>query len=126
MPRSSARGYVEPVVAIAAVFAVAAGLTIYVGSLGDALGTDDRSVATTVLEDLRSQGATLGVVEPTHLAAATVPPGWHANVTLATADGRWSRGPRPPSTADGATTEVAVRLDPGEIRPGRLTVEAWR
>jgi len=126
MPRSSARGYVEPVAAIAAVFAVAAGLTIYVGSLGDTLDTDDRSVAATVLEDLRSQGAALGVVEPTHLAAATVPPGWHANVTLATMAGRWSRGPKPPATADGATTEVAVRLGPGEVRPGRLTVEAWR
>jgi hypothetical protein len=125
MRRSSARGYVEPVAAIAAVFAVAAGLTIYVGALGGTLEGTDRPVAETVLEDVRAEGATLGVVEPADLRAARPPAGWHANVTLATRDGRWTSGPAPPADANGASARLSVRLGPGTVRPGRLTVEAW-
>ncbi len=125
MQRSSARAYVEPIAAIAAVFAVAAGLTLYVGVLGDALGTDDRPVAGTVLDDVRRAGGTLGVVSPRDVVAAGPPAGWHANVTLSTRAGRWTSGPTPPADADSAQAAVAVRLGPGTIRPGRLTVEAW-
>jgi len=126
MPRSSARGYVEPLAAIAAVLAVAAGMTVYAGSLDDAGGTRDRAIATTVLEGLRTDATSFGVLQPSRLADAAVPPGWQANLTLATRDGRWARGPTPPADADRATAQVAVRLGPGEVRPGRLTVEAWR
>ena len=125
MRRSSARGYVEPFAAIAAVLAVAAGLTIYVGALGDTLDGDDRPVAETVLEDVQAAGATLGVVEPADLRAVRPPAGWHANVTLATRDGRWTSGPTPPVHADAASARLSVRLGPGTVRPGRLTVEAW-
>lgn len=126
MPRSSGRGYVEPLAAIAAVFAVAAGLTLYAGGLGDALGEADRPVAETVLEEVRGAADDRGVVEPVALARAEPPGGWQANVTLSTRAGRFSRGPTPPADADRATARVAVRLGPGTIRPGRLTVEAWR
>jgi alkaline phosphatase len=125
MPRSSARGYVEPVAAIAAVVAVATGLTIYVGVLGNSLGTDERPVAPTVLEDVREAGGTLRVVSPDDVVDATPPAGWHANVTLATRAGRWTSGPAPPADAGTARAEVAVRLGPGTVRPGHLTVEVW-
>lgn len=126
MSRSSARGYVEPIAAIAAVFAVAAGLTIYAGGLGDALEDSDRPVAETVLEEVQSGADDRGVLEPAALARAETPAGWHANVTLATRAGRFTRGPTPPADAERASTGLAVRLGPGTIRPGRLTVEAWR
>lgn len=126
MPRSSDRGYVEPVAAIAAVFAVAAGLTIYAGGLEAALGSSERPVAETVLDEIRTEGGSLGVVEPIEVTRARPPAGWQANVTLATRAGRWSHGPTPPADADRATARVAVRLGPGTVRPGRLTVEVWR
>lgn len=126
MPRSSDRGYVEPLAALAAVFAVAVGLTVYVGGLSGVLGPDDRSAAETVLDDLVGTSATMGVVDPGAVRDAAPPAGWQANVTLATRDGRWRRGPTPPAGADRATRRVSVRLGPGTIRPGRLTVEAWR
>lgn len=126
MGRSSARGYVEPLAAIAAVFAVAAGLALYAGAVDRALAPDDRSVAEPVLQELLQDARIDGVVTPSRLASATPPTGWTANVTLATPDGRLTRGPIPPESADRARRQVAVRLGPGTIRPGTLTVVAWR
>lgn len=126
MPRSSARGYVEPLAAIVAVFAVALGLGVYAGAVDDALGASERPVAEPVLEDLLREARTDGVVHPDRLAAATPPPGWRANVTLATPEGHVTRGPTPPASADQASRQVAVRLGPRSIRPGKLAVVAWR
>lgn len=126
MSRSSARGYVEPLAALAAVFAVTVGLAVYVGALDRPLRPTDRPVAETVLDELTTEAGTMGVVDVEAFASASPPAGWHANVTLATRDGRLSRGPIPPADADRATRRVSVRLAPGTIRPGRLTVVAWR
>lgn len=126
MSRSSGRGYVEPLAALAAVFAVAVGLTVYVGGLQTALAPGDRSVAETVLDDIVTEATTMGVLEAAAIRSAEPPAGWQANVTLATRDGRWTTGPTPPAAADSATRRVSVRLAPGTVRPGRLTVEAWR
>lgn len=126
MERSSARAYVEPVAAIAAVFAVVAGLTVYAGAVDRALAPTDRSVAEPVLDDLLREARIDGVVDPGRLAAAEPPTGWHANVTLSTPEGRVTRGPSPPNSADRASRQVAVAVAPRSIRPGRLTVVAWR
>jgi hypothetical protein len=126
MPRSSARGYVEPIAALAAVFAVAVGLTLYAGTLQSATDRDGRAVATTVLESLSQEGATLGVIRPNRLRLAPVPAGWSANLTLVSPAGRWTAGGVPPDDARRASKRVAVRLDPGRVRPGRLRVAIWR
>lgn len=126
MERSSGRAYVEPLAALASVFAVAVGLTVYAGALDEALGPTERSVAEPVLEELVRAASVDGVVDPDRLAAADPPAGWTANVTLATPDGRWTRGPSPPASADRYRRQVAVRLGPGSIRPGQVTVVAWR
>lgn len=126
MGRSSARAYVEPIAALAAVFAVVVGLAVYTGAVGEFLGRNDRPVAETVLEEFVREARTDGVVDPERLAGLQAPTGWRVNVTLATPTDRWTRGPTPPDSADRARREVAVRLAPGSIRPGRLTVVAWR
>ncbi len=123
---SSARGYVEPLAAIAAVFAVVIGLTIYAGTVDDVRQPGERSVAKTVLDELRQDAMVDGVLEPDRLRTVEPPTGWTVNVTLASPTGRWSRGPRPPNAADRARRTVAVRLGPDEIGPARLTVRAWR
>lgn len=126
MPRSSARGYVEPIAALAAVFALGVGLTMYAGTLADAGTGDDRQVARTVLDSLTQEAETLVVLRPGRLHAAAVPNGWSANLTLVSPAGRWTRGAAPPPDADRASRRVAVRLGPGRVRPGRLRVAVWR
>lgn len=128
MRRSSVRGYVEPIAAIAAVFAVGVGLTVYAGGLQGALAPDsgDTAVAETVLSEIAANASTMGVLDPSAVRTGRPPAGWSANVTLSTREGRWQTGPTPPARADSATRRVSVRLAPGTVRPGRLTVEAWR
>lgn len=126
MPRSSARGYVEPIAALAAVFALGVGLTLYAGTLADAGAGNDRQVARTVLDSLTREAETLAVLRPARLRTAAVPTGWSANLTLVSPAGRWTRGEVPPPDADRASERVAVRLGPGTVRPGRLRVAVWR
>lgn len=126
MARSSAKGYVEPIAALAAVFAVVVGITVYAGVVGDVLEPSERAVAKAVLEDVLHRAEVEGVLDPAALAGAEPPAGWRANVTLATGEGRWRTGPDPPDDADRATRQVPVRLGPGTVRPGRITVVAWR
>lgn len=126
MARSSARGYVEPLAAIAAVFAVVMGLSFYATAVDDVRHPGERSVAETVLDELRRDAMVDGVLDPDRLRTVEPPAGWAVNVTLASPIGRWSRGPRPPESADRAIHTVAVRLGPDEIRPAMLTVRAWQ
>lgn len=126
MPRSSARGYVEPLAALAAVFALGVGLALYAGTLEDVGLADDRAVAETVVDSLTGEAETLGVLRPARLEHASVPNGWSANLTLVSPAGRWTAGDIPPPDADRARRLVAVRLGPGTVRPGRLRVAVWR
>lgn len=128
MRQSSARGYVEPIAAIAAVFAVAVGLTVYVGGLQESMEPAPQSdaVAESALADVLTTASTMGVVDPAAVSDAVPPAGWTANVTLSTRDGRLRVGPAPPVEAATATRRVSVRLAPGAVRPGRLTVAVWR
>lgn len=126
---SARRGQIEPLAAIVAVCALGAGLAVYGGVLGDALAVDrGRDRAGPTLDRVASTSERAGVVRPGRLGAvAELGPANHElNVTLTTNDGRWAIGPRPPTTAGTATRRVSVRLSPGRIRPGRLTVRMWR
>ncbi|MHB9288393.1 hypothetical protein ACKVMT_15290 [Halobacteriales archaeon Cl-PHB] len=127
MRRSLARGQVEPVAALAAVFAVCAGLAVYAGAVGGLLGGDDREVAETALDAAARDAGPPGVVTVDGLRSVAVAPhGWTANLTLRTAAQRIHLGPTPPDDAQRASRQVAVRLAPGRIRPGSLTVEVWQ
>ncbi|WP_136715811.1 DUF7285 family protein [Halorientalis salina] len=127
---SGRRGQVEPLAAIVAVFAVGAGLTVYAGVLDGTLpGQDRQRVAGPTLDHLESSMGESGIVEPGALSdarTATAPNGYHLNATLETTDNRWHAGPAPPQRAQQASERVSVRIAPGRVRPGRLTVRVWR
>jgi len=133
MRRSSGRAQVEPTAALAAVFAVCVGLSIYAGVAGDAVtggplspGPDvtARQTADAVADTARSSG----VVLPGRLAGAldAGPSGRRVNATLSTADRRWTAGPTPPAGATTARIRVAARVGPAEVDPATLRVEVWR
>jgi len=128
MSRSSARrGSVEPIAAIAALFAVTAGLGLYAGVLDDVRPTSDRDVATPTLDRVHERASDLTVVDPDAIDAArrAGPDGYRVNVTMWTDSRRWTAGPVPPARADRASRSVSVRLAPGRLRAGRLRVEVW-
>jgi hypothetical protein len=127
---SGRRGQIEPLAAIVAVFAVGAGLTVYAGVLDGTLPDGDRQqVAGPTLDHLESSMGESGIVEPEVLPdaqTATAPEGYHLNATLETTESRWQTGPAPPQRAQQASERVSVRVEPGRVRPGRLTVQVWR
>lgn len=128
MSRSSARrGSVEPIAAVAALFAVTAGLGLYAGVLDDARPTSDRDVATPTLDRVHERASDLTVVDPGAIDAArrAGPDGYRVNVTVRADGRRWAAGPAPPTRADHASRSVSVRLAPGRLRAGRLRVEVW-
>lgn len=129
MSRSSARGAIEPTAALVAVTAVALGLSVYAGvldgAMADATGTRNRAAATA--DGVERHITTAGVVSPDRFASVreAIPPGYGGNVTVVSAQ-RWAVGPTPPPSADAATRLVSVRVGPGTVRRGRLTVWVWR
>ncbi|SDF16725.1 DUF7285 family protein [Halorientalis regularis] len=129
MSRSSARrGQVEPVAAIAAVFALGVGLTIYAGAVDDALpGTEPRNVAQPTLSAVEDAVETSGVIRPDRLSRvqSAAPAGRRLNVTLTAGDRRWTRGASPPESAQRASARVSIALGSGRVQPGRLTVRVW-
>ena len=131
MSLSSDRATTEPLAALVAVFAVTLGLALYAGVLDDAFGTldDDRNVAAPTADTVEQRLSSAGVVQPEVLddALDTVPANYHGNVTItATTGERWSGGREPPSNADTETRTVSVRVGPGAVRRGTLTVRVWR
>lgn len=130
MSCSSVRGQTEPLAALAAVFAVTIGLSLYAGVLDDALtGPPDRNIADSTLDRIERTVAPTGVAVPTRLddAMEQAPDGHRLNVTLA-ADGHvWSAGPVPPNaTVDRASARLAVEVTPTVVPPGELRVVTWR
>jgi hypothetical protein len=129
MRRSSGRGQFEPVVALAAVLAVSAGLVTYADTLDGVLpGDRDRETAATTLDRLHDRLRVAGVVVPDRLdrAVAAVPSGWQASVTLRTRQERWHRGPDPPADGLSAERRVSVRITGSSLEPGTLRVVLWR
>ncbi|WP_026190264.1 DUF7285 family protein [Halomicrobium katesii] len=129
MSRSSARGQVEPLVALVAVAAVSLALSLYAGVLGDALPSQrDRELPETTLAAVDDHLAPAGVVEPRRVSDAVDagPSGYHTNVSV-TADGRqWQAGPVAPDDAGTASERVSVRTRPAHVDAGRLRVAVWR
>jgi hypothetical protein len=128
-PVRAARGQVEPLAALAAVFAVAAALSIYAGVIADFPGTEsEREIGETVLDGVAEEITTAGVthVLTTLNVSTVVPDGWQANATLQTGQMIRRVGPEPPASAQRASRRVAVRIGPGTVRPGKLQVAVWQ
>ena len=126
--RSGTRAQVEPSVALVAVFAVCAGLTLYAVVLDGAIVGSDRDLSRPTLDRAHDALDESGVVDSDSLAAAHAagPDGYRLNVTLTTPDGRWTAGPVPPRRADAATRRVSVALGPTRAVPGTLCVGVWQ
>jgi hypothetical protein len=125
------RGQTSPLAALAAVFAVCAGVSVYATALGGVLPADaPRDVADATLSRTYAAVSDGGVTTPSDLDAATdvAPEGYRTAVTLVADDERWTVGPTPPPSdrVDVATRVVGVRLGPGRVVRGRLRVAVWR
>lgn len=117
----------EPLAALVALAAVALALSLYAGVLEASLpGDSDRTAAVTADRALAAV-APDGVARPARLAdaVAVAPEGYRLNATLTTGDRRWTAGPDRPPDRDGQRRQVAVRLEPGRVRPGALRVVVW-
>jgi hypothetical protein len=129
MRHSPDRAQVEPLAALAAVLAVSAGLTIYAGVLDDTVPTAPESeTPAAILDGVHRSLTVAGVSSPSRLdeAMATVPDGWHANVTLTAGGQQWQDGPAPPASAQRERRRVSVRLRPQRVEPGQIRVVVWR
>ncbi|WP_363467435.1 DUF7285 family protein [Halogeometricum borinquense] len=127
--RRQARAQTSPVAALAALFAVCAGLSLYVTVLGGSVPLlEDRAVADPTLDRVHDVIDDGGVVDAERLPDAMTrgPDGRRLNVTLTASDDVWTVGPAVPQEAtDRASRLVSVRLSPGQVEPGRLTVVVW-
>ena len=120
------RGQVEPVAALAAVLVVGIALSTYAGLLPGTAGTTGGTADATLTRAYGTVTET-GVVVPGRLRAATdvAPPGHGVNVTLSVGSLHLHAGPTPPPSAERATRRASVRVGPGAVRPGHLSVEVW-
>lgn len=117
----------EPLAALVALVAVTLALSLYAGVLEANL--PDRGDRTSAVTADRALAAVApdGVARPERLAdaVAAAPEGYRLNATLTTGDHRWTAGPDRPPDRDGQRRQVAVRPEPGRVRPGALRVVVW-
>lgn len=128
MSFSSDRAATEPLAALVAVVAVAAGLALYAGVLDDALASasGERNVARPTGDAVERRLSTAGVVLPDRVddALGAVPTGYEGNVTLSAGE-RWCVGPSPPADATHNRRPVSVQVAPASVRRGTLRVSVW-
>ena len=126
--RTTRRAQVEPLAALAALFAVCVGLSVYAGVLAGAGEPSDRDLAGPTLSAVDDAVTVRGVVDPARLDRALdrAPSGTHLSVALTTDERRWTAGSSPTVRGDRAAKHVSVRLGPGRVRVGRLRVVVWR
>jgi len=133
-PEETRRGQTTPVVALVALFAVCAGVSLYATALdgvaptGTGTGT---TLAEPTLERVYDAVADGGVVSPVglHRAERVAPDGHRVAVAVVTDDGRWTTGRRPPAGSEGVDTAdrtVAVSTADSGVVWGRLRVWVWR
>lgn len=122
------RAQVEPLAALAAVFAVCVGLALYAGVLSSVTPETSRDLAGPTLDRVHDRLSTGGVGVPARLDAAADagPEGYDLNVSLAADDRRWTLGPNPPPGVDDtASRPTGVRVAAGRVHSGRLRVVVW-
>jgi hypothetical protein len=130
MSSSSGRAQTEPIAALAAVFALGVGLSLYAGVLDATLPafSTDRDLAPTAADRLQANASSFGAVTPplAQDVAAARPTGHRLNATVRTDEGRWAGGPPRPSDPDCVERRVPVRVATGRVRPGVMEVCVWR
>lgn len=130
MSRCSDRGAVEPLAALAAVFAVAVALALYAGVLDRSItaAADERDIASPIADRVLERLTVAGVAHPErrHRALEAVPDRYHARIRVATEHYDWQVGAEAPADASVSRRRVGVRVGPSDVRPGRVTVVVWR
>ncbi|GAA0293112.1 DUF7285 family protein [Halarchaeum salinum] len=129
MSRSSGRAQVEPTAALAAVLALTVALGIYASAYAIVpTGHESPTTPTTTALAALDDDIGPGPVDPMTLGSAVraLPVTGSLNATLRTPTRVWSVGPPRPRRADVASAPLPVRVEPGRVRPGRLTVAVWR
>jgi hypothetical protein len=129
MSRSSARrAQTEPLAALAAVVVVGLALGLYADVLtGVTPGEARAPTADATLQRVHEAVTEGGVAVPGRLDRThdVPPPGHQLNVTLSTGTRQWTTGPEPPSRAEAARRQTAVRVDEWAAPTGRLSVVVW-
>ncbi|CCQ32362.1 hypothetical protein HLRTI_001015 [Halorhabdus tiamatea SARL4B] len=143
----SGRGQTEPLAALAAIALVCTAITLYTGLYGtlfDSVG-EERALGSVTAERVWDAIGENGVYDSdddlrTRIEPATIPQGANLEVTVTYVgdDGRMetagsatfdARGSvirtDPPSTAERFERSVPVRIAPGDLKPGTLTVVVW-
>jgi len=142
---TSSRGQSEPLAALIAVAVVCVVISLYVGTLSDVVGRSgsNRSVAASTMDGIWRDVSDEGVYESgTNIESAVspsaIPDGYAVvvEVRVVAADGRERVAGRarlgggeattPPAGAERASRPVAVQRRPGDVRPGRISVEVWQ
>ena len=145
------RGQTEPIAALVAVSVIALALSLYgLVALGVLNQSTDRDVAEPTLnnvwEDIRSSGVYDGTGSLSDItgedADVVLPEGYnvYVNITRLNNEGQievvdtqtilWQESDgqtdiSPPEWAHEATRPIPIRVTPGEVRTGTLTVEVW-
>lgn len=123
----SRRGQVEPIAAIAAVFAIAVGFALYAGVASEVAPEREGTDAEATMHRLEARALSDGILSapPAINASALSRPGEAVNVTVETEAGSWAAGPEPPGETEVARRPVTVRVDAGRQVPGWLRLEVW-
>lgn len=123
------RGQTEPIAALVAVFALGAGLSLYVGVLGTTLPslTEEAELSPAAADRVVADASAAGVIRPPieDAVADARPNGHEINATLRSGSAAWSGGPPRADAADCTRRRVSVRVAPGTVRPGSLEVCVW-
>ena len=127
------RAQTSPIVALVALFAVCAGVSLYATTLGSVTPSETTNeLAEPTLDRVYGDVHGGGVVSPVSLVRAdgVSPDGYRVAVVLTTQNARWTNGHRPPRTAgtdvDSATRPVSVAMGNGDVEWGQLRVWVWR
>ena len=130
--RRTRRAQTTPIVALVALFAVCAGVSLYATTLGAVMpGETGNALAEPTLERVYDAASDGGAVSPAALSRTdrVAPDGYRFAVAIIVDEGRWTDGSRPPpddGTADTASRTVAVAMADGRVIWGRLHVWVWR
>ena len=130
--RGTRRAQTTPIVALVALFAVCAGVSLYATTLGSVMpGETGNALAEPTLERVYDAASDGGAVSPAALSQTdrVAPDGYRFAVAIIVDEGRWTDGSRPPpddETVDTASRPVAVAMADGSVTWGRLRVWVWR
>ncbi|MGQ4555749.1 DUF7285 family protein [Halobellus sp. GM3] len=132
----SARAQTTPIVALVALFAVCAGVSLYATTLGGVTPSEnENALAGPTLDRVHDAVSDGGVLSPVALTRAreVAPDGYRVAVAVTTSGRRWTNGRQPPSemaaksiAVDSAQRPVSVAMGDGDVVWGRLRVWVWR